>query len=135
MINQWLCLSVWISCYLFVWIGVESVVVWHLGGGCAWWLVFFFFFSLFCWWFLPWWGSSGCCLAGVCGGGCYLAGHVWWWSAGSDWFTCEIEIDWRDKDKERKEWKRYNFFKKYLYGLYYFNELDVKIETEMLEEL
>ena len=41
-------LSVWIDGYLFVWIGAESMVVWHLGGGCAWWLVFagfFFFFS------------------------------------------------------------------------------------------
>ena len=31
---------------------------------------------------------------------------------GCDWFAWEIEIDWRDKDKERKEWKRYNFFYK-----------------------
>ena len=29
-------LSVWIDGYLFVWIGAELVVVWHLGGGCAW---------------------------------------------------------------------------------------------------
>ena len=63
------------------------------------------------------------------GGGCYLAGHVWWFSSGCDWFAWEIKTDRRDKDKEREEieeWKRYNFLLLYLYGLYYFNQLDVK---------
>ena len=75
----------------------------------------------------------------MCGGGGYLAGHVWWCSGGCDWFAWEIETNQRDKDREReerKEWKRYNFLFIYnLYGLYYFNQLDVKIEIGMLEEL
>ena len=46
----------------------------------------------------------------MCGGGGYLAGHVWWCSGGCDWFAWEIETDRRDKDRVREEWKRYNFF-------------------------
>ena len=74
MMNRWLCLSVWINGYLYVWIDVESVLVWHLGGGCAWWFFFFFFF-LFCWWFLPCWV-------------CVMVG--WWWLLVRQWLLVAV---------------------------------------------
>ena len=106
------------------------------------WYLLFFFFFLFCWWFLPWWGvcdggvCGGCC-PGVCGGGgLVVVATLLGMCGGCDWFAWEIETDRRDKDRERKERNgRDIIFFIYLYGLYYFNELDVKIDTGMLEEL
>ena len=70
------------------------------------------------------------------GGGLVVVATLLGMCGGCDWFAWEIETDRRDKDRERKERNgRDIIFFIYLYGLYYFNELDVKIDTGMLEEL